>query len=105
MAGVIGMGLWHAGGSADPRAVAERPPTCEIPRRRGALQVVRRMGIRRRVRLLASARVESPITFGWLRPVIMAPVSVLTGLAPDQLDAILRTNWCTCGVTITWSIC
>ena len=47
--------------------------------------------ISRPVQLLASALVEVPAVIGWWRPVILVPVSVLTGgtLTPLQLDALL----------------
>lgn len=49
----------------------------------------RRLLISRPVRLLKSALVEVPTVVGWLRPVILLPVSSLAGLTPGQLDAIL----------------
>ncbi len=35
------------------------------------------------------SKLAVPLTFGWLRPVILLPPSVLTGLTPAQLDMIL----------------
>jgi beta-lactamase regulating signal transducer with metallopeptidase domain/HEAT repeat protein len=49
----------------------------------------RSMKVRRAVRLLRSAGVAAPIVMGWLRPVILLPPSVLTGLTPTQLEAVL----------------
>ena len=43
----------------------------------------------RSVRLLLSSRVPSPLTFGWLRPVIVLPYSAVTGLPIQQLEAVL----------------
>lgn len=48
-----------------------------------------RIGITRIVRLLNSAHVEVPTVVGWLRPVVLLPASCLTGLAPEQIEAIL----------------
>lgn len=47
--------------------------------------------VSRPVRLVASALVQVPAVIGWWRPVILIPVSVLTGggLTPQQLDALL----------------
>lgn len=47
--------------------------------------------VSRPVRLVASALVQVPAVIGWWRPVILIPVSVLTGggLTPLQLDALL----------------
>jgi bla regulator protein blaR1 len=52
-------------------------------------RLIERMHVSRRVRLLATDRVDSPSVIGWLRPVILAPVGVLCGLAPEQVEALL----------------
>ena len=52
-------------------------------------RLVERMHVARRVRLLPTDRVDCPSVIGWLRPVILAPVSVLSGLAPEQVEALL----------------
>jgi len=43
----------------------------------------------RPVQLLESALVKVPTAIGWLRPVILLPVGALTGLTPQQLEAII----------------
>src|SRR5262249_558463 len=43
----------------------------------------------RPARLLESTLVKVPMVIGWLRPVILLPASALTGLAPQQLEAII----------------
>ena len=48
-----------------------------------------RMGLRRVVVLLESARVEVPMVVGWLRPAILVPVAALSGLTAPELEAIL----------------
>ncbi|GMU20052.1 MAG: hypothetical protein AMXMBFR13_01530 [Phycisphaerae bacterium] len=48
-----------------------------------------RLDLHRRVRLLLSPVAQVPMTIGWIRPVILLPVSALTGLTPEQLRAIL----------------
>jgi beta-lactamase regulating signal transducer with metallopeptidase domain len=52
-------------------------------------RLIERMHVSRSVRLLATDRVDSPSVVGWLRPVILAPVGVLCGLAPEQVEALL----------------
>ena len=52
-------------------------------------RLIKRMHVLRRVRLLPSDQVNSPSVIGWLRPVILAPVHVLCGLAPEQVEALL----------------
>ncbi len=48
-----------------------------------------RLDVHRAVVVLRSARVAVPIVVGWLRPVILVPVSAFTGLTPWQLELIL----------------
>ncbi|HEY2341938.1 MAG TPA: HEAT repeat domain-containing protein, partial [Chthoniobacteraceae bacterium] len=52
-------------------------------------RLIEQMRLRRPVRLLESALVEVPTLLGWLRPVILLPASVFTGLTPAQLEAVL----------------
>ena len=47
------------------------------------------MGVDRAVQMLRCATAEVPSVVGWLRPAILVPASVLTGLAPADLEAIL----------------
>jgi len=49
----------------------------------------RRMGIRPVVRVWLSALVEVPVTLGFLKPVILLPLSMVSNLAPQQIEAIL----------------
>jgi beta-lactamase regulating signal transducer with metallopeptidase domain len=53
------------------------------------VRVAQRLRVSRPVRVLASALTQVPIVIGWLRPVILLPASALTGLTPEQLEAIL----------------
>ena len=48
-----------------------------------------RTGLSRPARLYQSLLVEVPTVIGWLRPVILVPVSALTGLSQQQLEALL----------------
>lgn len=54
-----------------------------------AAELARRLGITRAITLSESALVDVPTLIGWLRPVILIPTSVLTGLRPAELEAIL----------------
>ena len=48
-----------------------------------------RMGVTRPVRLLLATVTDSPSVTGWLRPVVLLPITAATGLTPDQLEAVL----------------
>jgi beta-lactamase regulating signal transducer with metallopeptidase domain len=64
-----------------------RPVSDDLKAR--ALELARRLRISRPVRLCESLLVEVPTVVGWLRPVILVPASTLTGLTPNQLQAVL----------------
>lgn len=48
-----------------------------------------RMGIRRAVRVLRSSLAQSPIVIGCVRPIVLLPAAVITGLSPRELETIL----------------
>ncbi len=54
-----------------------------------ARRLMRRLHIVRAVRFLESTRVDVPTVIGWLTPVVLLPGSVLSGLTPRQIEAIL----------------
>ncbi|MGB8854948.1 MAG: M56 family metallopeptidase [Pirellulales bacterium] len=49
----------------------------------------RRLGVSQSVKVLASAAVRVPAVTGWLKPVMLVPVSLLTALPPAQLETLL----------------
>ena len=57
--------------------------------RRMARRLSRRLHISRAVTLLESTLVDVPTVIGFLKPVVLLPASVLGGLTPQQLEAIL----------------
>ena len=48
-----------------------------------------RLGLRRRIHYLQSRIMDTPSVAGWLRPVVLIPVSALSGLSPEQLEAVI----------------
>ena len=54
-----------------------------------AAQLCKRLHMTRSVRLLQSALVDVPTVIGWMKPVVLLPVSALAGLTPQQLEGIL----------------
>jgi beta-lactamase regulating signal transducer with metallopeptidase domain len=53
------------------------------------LALQRRLGVSRAVRFVCSKAAESPAVLGWWRPVVVLPLSVLAGLSPWQVEAII----------------
>lgn len=49
----------------------------------------RRLAVAWPVRFLLSRRIDVPMVIGWLRPVVLIPVSAIAGLPPQQLDALI----------------
>jgi beta-lactamase regulating signal transducer with metallopeptidase domain len=52
-------------------------------------KIAKEWRISRKVDLLQSVTIEVPITFGWLRPVVLIPASLLTQMSPAQLELAL----------------
>ena len=68
-----------------------RRRACGVPDQieRLAARLCRDLNLRRPVRILCSTRCRVPTTIGALRPVILLPLEVLTGLSSAQLELIL----------------
>lgn len=54
-----------------------------------AIDLARKMHVRRSITLLQSAAIEVPTLLGTFKTVILLPVTALTSLSPDQLAALL----------------
>lgn len=53
------------------------------------LKLSETMAVRKTVRVCESALVQVPVVVGWLRPLILLPVRLVSGLSEEQLHAIL----------------
>lgn len=79
------LGGWYLAGSLGHRGTLAVPD--DLLRRCHGLH--RRLAVAWPARFLLSRRIDAPVVIGWLRPVILIPVSALAGLAPAQLDALI----------------
>lgn len=52
-------------------------------------KLTHRLAIRRSVRLMSSSLTSVPITFGWLKPVILLPIGLINHLDHREVEAIL----------------
>lgn len=68
-----------------------RRETAELPTeiRQMATRLAKRMGIRQAFSLKESAAVNSPMVIGALKPLILLPVGLATGLNPKQIECLL----------------
>lgn len=53
------------------------------------VRLARRLNLSRTVQLCESVVAEVPTVVGWLRPVILVPISAFVGLSPQQIEALL----------------
>jgi len=51
--------------------------------------LITKIGLSRNVALLLSHKTDVPMAIGWLKPVVLIPFSMLSGLSPQQLDMLL----------------
>ena len=79
-------GLWLPGHA--PAAGSGASPAADAMQK-VLTRLAGRLGVDRAVTLVQSALVEVPTVVGHLRPVILLPVSMLTGLSAEHIEAIL----------------
>lgn len=90
MLGVLALSVWRVGGwiaTCRLRIIGTTPVGHEIAAL--AQRLTDRMRLSRPVRVFRSIVIETPAVIGHLRPVVLLPIGALTGLTPDQLEAIL----------------
>ena len=90
LAGIVVMSLRALGGwylVQSRHRLDTLPVGGDLLRRCQRLQC--RMAVASPVRFLLSRRINVPMVIGWLRPVILIPVSATLGLTPQQLDALI----------------
>jgi len=88
--GVLLLSLRMAGGVVALERLRRRnstPLSAGLLHRCLALQ--RRMGLARFIQYCESIHLEAPSVIGWIRPVVLLPVSALTGLSEAQLTAVV----------------
>ncbi len=88
--GVLLLSLRTAGGVVALerlRRATSTPLSAQLVERCLALQ--RRMGLSRFIQYAQSLRLDAPAVIGWIRPVVLIPISALTGLSEAQLTAVL----------------
>ncbi|HEU4594478.1 MAG TPA: M56 family metallopeptidase, partial [Pyrinomonadaceae bacterium] len=88
-AGVLLLALRVAGGWFSLRRLEASARPVGVELHEALARLARRVGVARAVRLCQSALVEVPTVVGHLRPLILIPASALTGLSPQQLEAVL----------------
>ncbi|MFP4354153.1 MAG: efflux RND transporter permease subunit [Phycisphaerae bacterium] len=88
--GAAGMAIWQAGGWVAAfrlGRLAGGRPSGDLQQLLDDLCV--RLGVTRPVRLAVAAMESVPAVIGWLRPVVLWPASLATGLPSEQVRALL----------------
>ena len=88
--GVILFGLrsligWIYAQSMKRRRTRPAPEFCQT----STLDIAARLGIRRKVEVLESALLQTPVVIGALKPVILLPLGIMNRLTPAELEAVL----------------
>jgi beta-lactamase regulating signal transducer with metallopeptidase domain len=89
LVGVAFLGAWHVVAwvlSQRLRCGGVTPPDEVLTLVR---KMARRLGIRRTVSVRQTLKVTAPMVIGWIKPVLILPASILSGLAPHELEAVL----------------
>jgi beta-lactamase regulating signal transducer with metallopeptidase domain len=82
-AGRLAGGAWHVRRLRRDSTSAPEPWPDRLSR------LADRLGIRASVPLRVSERIDGPMVVGWLRPMVLVPAGMLTGLPPSQVEALL----------------
>lgn len=88
--GTLLFSLRLASAAAAARSLVHRgtSPAASALQRRVA-QLAAELAISRRVRVLVSKRLDVPCVVGLLRPTLVVPLSLMTGIAPQHLESLL----------------
>lgn len=57
--------------------------------RKKCVVLQRRLGLAGTIRFVQSELVDVPSAIGWLRPTVLLPLTAITGLSPQQLEAVI----------------
>jgi beta-lactamase regulating signal transducer with metallopeptidase domain len=88
--GVALFSLRTAGGCLFLERARRKQSAALSPRVLAACQSLqRRLGLDRMIRYAECHWLQAPAVIGWFRPVVLLPVTTLTGLSEDQLEAVI----------------
>ncbi|MBY0496164.1 MAG: M56 family metallopeptidase [Cyanobacteria bacterium] len=79
------LGGWIVTRSLTRHAISTVSPAIML----AAAAIAERLRLRRAVAIVESGAVAVPTLVGWVKPVVLLPAAALSGLSPEQLQAIL----------------
>lgn len=90
LGGVFGFSLRWIAGFREVHALRTRDTHAVTPEWLDRFERLRiRMGVGAKARLLESTRVTGPLVIGWLRPVVLMPLGLLSGLPTAQVESLI----------------
>ena len=87
--GVLALSIRIAGGWVLVRRMRRQSARASAELTNAVNRIARRARLARPVQVFESAIVEVPAVVGWLRPVVLLPASAVTGLSPEQVEAVI----------------
>ena len=87
--GVLALSIRIAGGWVLVRRMRRQSARASAELTNAVNRIARRARLARPVQVFESAIVEAPAVVGWLRPVVLLPASAVTGLSPEQMEAVI----------------
>jgi beta-lactamase regulating signal transducer with metallopeptidase domain/uncharacterized GH25 family protein len=88
--GVIGLSLRPLLALYDCRRMRSEASRISVPWITDAFpSLCKQIGLKQVVQIASSARVQVPTVIGFVRPIVLLPISVLTQQTPDELTAII----------------
>jgi beta-lactamase regulating signal transducer with metallopeptidase domain len=89
-AGIVFFGLRAAGGLMVVERLRRKESTpVSAALREKCLALQRQLGIEKVIRYCQSHRFDAPAVIGWFRPVVLLPITALTGLSDQQLETVI----------------
>jgi len=89
LVGVAVLSVWHLAGWSLSQMLRGRGATPSDDVLALVGRIARRLGIHRAVVVRQTLKAAAPMVIGWLKPALVLPASILTGLAPGELEAVL----------------
>ena len=88
--GLLAVSLWHIGGYWRARRwIRQGMSDLDSYRNRRFQALLQRIGVRQVVRIVQTACLDVPAVIGAVKPVILIPASLLTGMDSEALEAIV----------------
>ncbi|MFC4874061.1 M56 family metallopeptidase [Negadavirga shengliensis] len=79
-----------AGNLAEIRQLAyKNHKALPITLQKSAVRFTRKLGIHQRIQVMGSEHIQTPMTYGIWKPVVLFPLSLVFQMSPKQLEAIL----------------